>query len=614
MQTRKKLFDKTVFLKNLSRTWLIGLGILFLMYLNMVLRFFMDVTALPESGDGEFEYQVLNCIADNIGMNRYYAIIGGILMAVMVFGYIQKSRSVSFYHSLPISREGLYFTGILSTLLILFVPNLLISAVMAIQLRIMGYSAITEIMCWMLVICTEELFYFALALLCMMLCGNEIISIILYAALIYVPAFIYQFGVNLMKCLAYGYENSGEGSYYLNRISPEYVFDNIYLKITQTPKENGFTVTHEFVGLESTITVILIISVIMLAVALILYKTRRSEAAGDLIAFRWFKPIADGGVVAILGYIIIVLFIGGLSGGTFRGYSAELKTIVVAGLAAVGFIGYLAVRKFTEKMKFSFAKSIVPCLVFSVIMAAMGFGIITLSDKIEKYVPEADEIESVAMYGSVMMNDEMADIDHRYQISISDPEMIKKFLSCCKKATEGRENWLEYGSSRGVEKYTFVYTLKETEIVGGVAEQQTSALRYYSISREDRFYETLEEFLNANLIDYIKDGKKFNQMIVNTSDGSQMSCINNTADVERLLEALREDVKEGRLSSQMAMNGTPFLEGERECTAYTCFMNSFDEKQVNEEAGFGMENSRGINFTENCTAAVKVLKELFGEE
>ena len=476
MGIKKTIFDKTVFKNNLQKTWHVSATAMLILYLTMILPIMLNVLSQP--GDPQFDVEVLECLRDNFIMAKYVAMGMAALLAVILFLYLQKSRSVSFYHSLPISRDGLFVTNIVSALVIMYLPNIMISVVMFIQVKGMGYSAFSEIMVWLLVLCAEELFYFSLAILCMMLCGNEIISVVAYAILIFAPEYIFTFLSSILTAVAYGY-GSDEISIVLNKFSPEHRYDGILLKIWQEPKGDSFTVHHEFVGLGSTLAVSLAITLVLFVVAFIVYKRRKSETAGDFISAGWFKPIAAAGVAIILAMMTTSLLISGLVDESVTRYSDTVRVIIVISLAFVGFVGYLAVKLIAGKHQSALGKSLISSLIFTVFMVILGFGILFLSDRIEKYTPDADDVKSVKFTLVIMDANDNFDPEHIIIEEATDKEGIKEIIELNKKAASGKENWLLYGKSKGYENVLFSYTLKENVIVDNLTEQERYIYRIY---------------------------------------------------------------------------------------------------------------------------------------
>lgn len=499
MKTKKTLFDITVFMNNIKKTWTVSAVAVPVLYLTMILPIMMNVLSQPGDPGGQFEVEILTCLGANFNTIIMVAVTVSALMAVILFSYLQRSRAVSFYHSLPISREGLLFTNFVSALTIMYLPNVVISLVMFIQVKIMGYSAFSEIMVWLLVLCVEELYFFTLAVLFMMLCGNEIVSVIAYGILVFGPKYVVILLNSILTTVTYGYE-LGEIPYHLYRFIPSWRFEGIYLKVWKEPKGEDFIVHHEFWNLGSTLAIALAVTAVMLVIILLVYKKRRSETAGDLISARWFKPVAAAGVAIIFAIVITSLLASGIVDKTVTRYSNEMKAVTVASLTVVGFIGYFAVKLIAGRNKFRPGKSAVSSFIFACFMVILGLGVLLLSDRLEKYTPNAEDVES-ARFFDVVMGPEGPDGTVNpecvcKQFDVTDKDTIARIIELNRKAYSGRENWLLYGESEGYENVTISYILKDTMVAGNTLEEKIQVTRTYSISRKDMFFEEVNSELN----------------------------------------------------------------------------------------------------------------------
>ena len=120
MLSRKSYFNATLFRKNLSRFWplwggvsLVGSVFPLYMLLTILGNPYIEVNA---EAMARSLYGVVTMLAP--GFLLVYAALCGVL----VWSYLNSSRSVGLYHSLPVNRTCLYLTGLASGLAMVLIP------------------------------------------------------------------------------------------------------------------------------------------------------------------------------------------------------------------------------------------------------------------------------------------------------------------------------------------------------------------------------------------------------------------------------------------------------------------------------------------------------------
>ena len=122
MRSKTSYFNRTLFLKNLTRFWPLWGGATFigiLLPLAMLTRLLRQdshlgvETALDMT---EVYYSTL-CAAV-----PFVCLLYGTLCALAVWSYLYSARSVGLMHTLPVRREGLFVTNFLSGLTMMLIP------------------------------------------------------------------------------------------------------------------------------------------------------------------------------------------------------------------------------------------------------------------------------------------------------------------------------------------------------------------------------------------------------------------------------------------------------------------------------------------------------------
>ena len=104
-------------------------------------------------------------------------LFGGVL-AMALYSYLMNGRSVGLIHSLPLKRQTLFFTQLLTGFAMLTAGNLL---VVLVSLLVCGEPG--PLLVWLAVVTLAEIFFLALGTLCAMLTGWLLAVPVLYVGI-----------------------------------------------------------------------------------------------------------------------------------------------------------------------------------------------------------------------------------------------------------------------------------------------------------------------------------------------------------------------------------------------------------------------------------------------
>ena len=150
MKSKTSFFNKTIFFKNLRRFWILPAVYLFCFIWAMPVTMYFGF----RMGYGYTNtVDKLNSLRESIFssyliLSLVFAVGAGLLTALWVFSYLQRSASVNFFHSLPSNRKEMFFTNLLSGFAMIAVPAVvtcLISMLVSIsiELNVIVYMLIT---------------------------------------------------------------------------------------------------------------------------------------------------------------------------------------------------------------------------------------------------------------------------------------------------------------------------------------------------------------------------------------------------------------------------------------------------------------------------------------
>ena len=404
MKFRKSFFNGAVFRKNLTR-----FAPVWLLYTVCLL---LGLVMLSDSG---VEYWLSANIAQGISFMSIINFAFALLSALLLFGDLTNSKMCNGLHALPLRRETLFTTNVLSGMFFSLFP----SAIMTVAAVIASfYSAVEQgwqiPLLWMLGTNLQYLFFFGLAAFCMMLSGNRIGASVIYciinfaaylayfmADVVYVPhlpgvvavpePFLVYCPVAMMTNVTFiktkqeknflSYNADGSEKYLLR---------------------GTFTLTEDWWYL----WVCAAIGIILLILALLVYKKRKLECAGDLMATRKLEPVFLVLFSLVAGSLFQLVYVA-LNGYNAYGSSAFLW----CGLVIGWFVGLMLLRRSSRVF------SLKSFLGLAALAAALGLSLLINSMDlfgISSWVPKVEEVKSVTLrlsYMSSVTLDEDEDIE-----------------------------------------------------------------------------------------------------------------------------------------------------------------------------------------------------------
>ena len=300
MRSKTSCFNGTLFRKNLSRYWpLWGLasfgGAMFplAMLLELLHNGFRFWSPLETR---QAYYTVLSYGVPVI------SIVYAILCAMAVWSYLYNARSVGMMHTLPIRREGLFVTNVLSGLTMMAIPYAVTGVLLVLVTMLFGGFEPVGVLVTVLGVMGESLFFFGLATFCAFIVGNVFMLPALYGLLNFI-AVLTDFMVNLLaQGFCFGLNSSYSGTvewlspvvYLMRKIEPNSTFEKQWVTeryetsvLTAVTLENGWLIAAYAAA-----------GAALLGLAWLLYRRRRSESAGDVGAVGWMKPVFRYGCAA----------------------------------------------------------------------------------------------------------------------------------------------------------------------------------------------------------------------------------------------------------------------------------------------------------------------------
>ena len=426
MRSATLYFNFTLFRKNLSRFWPIwGLyGFLWLMLLPV------NVLVNGEyMGRGQARMLPLEYCSGYLGAAVFFSLVFGILAAMAVFSYLYSSRSAGFLHTLPLRREGLFLTNYLSGLAFLIVPNLAVFLLSVLVEAAFGILVFSSLFTWLVVTCLLNLFFYSFAVFCAMFTGHILALPAFYGILNILAAGLCYLLQDMASRFLFGFT----GAAWMEKAAT-WLTPILYLG-QHTGIEYGEAGTNSayFSGL-GYVFLLALVGVAFAGLALVVYRRRQLESAGDVVSVGWVKPVFQYGVAFCCSITLGTLF-----DNIFSSLLPRSAWVLLAWMLLWGAFGCFVAAMLLHKSFWVSRPCWKGCAVFlAVLTAAMclmeldGFGF-------ERRVPAAAQVERVYLSSVRSYPDD----DLRWNTyTLEDPELIGQLVELHQRITQ-EKGWLE---------------------------------------------------------------------------------------------------------------------------------------------------------------------------
>lgn len=495
-----RLFNKALICNNLKRFWWVSL-----LY-TIGLFLLSPLLVLTNMGN---EY-VTTIEFDNIFDGTIcFLFIVPVFLAVIVFRYMQNSKSMVTVHAMPYNRLDLYVNNIISGLILLVVPILLNTALLSyIELfvtnGILFETGIIMKYLWISLLVSITLFSITVAV--GMVTGSSIAQIIFTYIINFLPAGIIVILNFLLNGIIYGFTGvSEEGVVELAKLSP--IVQTIFLRSRDSLNE--FLIPD------------IVLVVLALVIGYFIYKYRNLEDAGEVISGKFVKPIFKYGVT-ICVMLVGVIYVKGI-------FEIENPNFLVYILFAL--LGYVAAEMLLRK-SFKILNSYKGFVgfvgAFAIVVACVHFDIFGY----ESFVPKAQDIECFTL-GSSKSNIDIYRYSGDKTGVLTSDENIERIVNLSKDIVANKEkNMKENGlisvnyllnNGRVVSR---AYRVNELKYKDKLQEIRQSS--EYKLSKVELFKRKIEE------VDSIR--------ISNNMFGSKTATITNRAEISELVDAIKKDV------------------------------------------------------------------------
>ena len=312
-----------------------------------------------------------------------------LLMAIRTFDYLTKESATAFFHSMPFSRTKLFLINGLTGFSLIIIPLVLITLLMIIitplKAETTGYY-----MTLFGVLCCECFFAYSFTVLMTVLfCNKAAVYTMPFILLGYIDVLLYIASTIVSKMINVTDPINGPSGFIMF-LSP--------IKLLLSPKVeyNRFKITdskaidYRFCNLETTIPTELIVGAVMLILAYILYRRRKSEVSGEVVAFKSCRYIFKWCFSLSIG--LVMAFVLGVSSTYGSDNSIKNNIIISVIFVLCSILAYMIAEMIISKRFNIFKKvrlEIIPIAVFSMILSVLAA---TDAFGFKSFVPDLEDI------------------------------------------------------------------------------------------------------------------------------------------------------------------------------------------------------------------------------
>ena len=452
----------------------------------------------------------------------------GLAVAWLQFAWLYRTRSAYHYASLPIRRETQFVSRFLAGLLFHLVPALAVTLLTMAAGVVKGENVVLPALIFLACSTLMFLFYYGLAVFCAHLTGHVAAMPVLYLIANFLAPVLEYVLLLVADALIFGL--SANQHLWPLWLSPLYYCLNRNAFSMEWLNRGGVTIGYVFTGWKPVL-LFGAAGLVLAILAFLLFRRRRMESAGDVIAVSWLKPVFRYGVTLCcgltLGMIIATLIL--------NSSQIHFGTLLVCILFAA-IVGFLAAEMLLEKtirvfQKKNFLRLGGALVAMTLVLLACRYDVFGFT----RYVPEADEVVSVSLDGGK---------------AVANSTIIEKTIALHQEIVANRH---EVEENRGsFRAYRITYYLKDGGRVerycrlpvGDYSDPDPSSLGYRMEVLENDPTVLLENyFFTSDQIRLDSVSVEYYSREFNTYDQISLTA----AQEETLVAAMRKDVSLGTL-------------------------------------------------------------------
>lgn len=476
MKSKISFFNAGLFKSTLRRFWP-----LWTIHFAGWLLFLPVLTLMNNLGPNKSTDFIFAICESAVFASSVVAFIMAILAAMAVFSFMYSSRSTGLIASLPVRREAIFGSAWLGGVFAVLASNLVIALLtflFSLDATINTALAFKAAFTWLGVYSMQFILFYGIASLTAVMTGSIAVLPILYIIFNFLAVGMETIIRLDFSCLIWGMSN-GSFDCVLDFLSPLFYMVGSFVPDVEynTPyvaDTLGSLLDRECVAVTYShwlpTVIYCLVGLIFSAAALMVFRKRRMESAGDVVAVRCMHPVFKYGVTvcsALCGGLLLYTVLFAL----FESRSASVF-IMILSMIIFAFIGYFGAKMLLEKSFHVFRGSwvgfIVVCCLCAVFTLCCDLDVCGIG----AYVPKEGSIKSITVY---------------QRGPVEDPAIIENYRQLHEKIVSYKDEYEHIVYSDDTESIMFEYELKNGRTVS----------REYTLPMDDENVERYYELANT---------------------------------------------------------------------------------------------------------------------
>ncbi len=463
MRSRTSFFDRRVSLHLLRRFWP-----LFLSWFAILLLACVSLE-VPEYLRKEPVLYVSNfrqIILSSAEPLVWAAFFGGALVAMAMLSYLYFPRDCGLINSLPLRRETVYFTAVLTGLVPMLLCDVLAFGLLRALYGKTGVGA-EYFLWWLEMVVPANIGFYGIACFCGTLTGSVLVLPAVYVVLNCTAAMFEGAVRSVFTELLYGYTI---GSIWSERLSPPVWFTDhrVYETVIRADEKKG--ILGEYApGWIGYLAGVCAVGLVLAVLGALIVRRRHMESAGEIVAVTVLRPVFR--VCMTFGCGLGIPMFWAAATADYQPANFVLLALSVLLCAALGFFAAEMLMKKTLRVFDHGWKQLgILCACLLVFLTLTKLDVTGY----ETHIPDLGEIESVEL------------IDYRGS-TVREPETIEAFLDFQRGVVEHRDQNRGARSGLRTQSTWLTYHLKNGR----------TYTRYYLLPLSDELYADPDSDLRA---------------------------------------------------------------------------------------------------------------------
>ena len=400
MKSRTSFFNPTAYRKNLTRfapAWVLYGVLLLLILISMV-----------GSGSNRFDGNLTETLMIFPVANFIFAF----LAAQLLYGDLYNSRMCNAIHALPLRRESWFVTNLASGFSFSLIPTAAALLFSLLMILLGAGRCDNGLLIPVMVFIganVQYIFFFGLATLSAFLVGSRFALAVVYAIINFASMIAYWLVDTLYTPMLEGIHTNIAAFSWLSPVVRTCTSESLDVEWIGNYSQRGIM---HFVEGWGYIAICAVVGLGLLGLALVLYRKRKLECAGDFMAVRGMEPVFLTVYTLVVGCVFQMIF------GTFTGNDIGLSLFV--GLFVGFFTGRMLIKRTVRVFQW---KAWGKCgILIGIFLLTL---LITKLDPLglQKWMPDAEDVISIrvnANHGNYGSNGD--------SFTVEDAEDIEKIL------------------------------------------------------------------------------------------------------------------------------------------------------------------------------------------